>query len=81
MAPKFVCLFVVVVVKIQLKMNTTIYVLCKVSPNNTVPYMNLFNFLSIFQVAVLVKDYQNSTEYASSQNENKRDTKKTDVGR
>jgi hypothetical protein len=33
------------------------------------------------EVAVLVKDYQNSTEYASSQNGNKRETKKTDVGR
>ncbi|RLM70228.1 hypothetical protein C2845_PM17G14490 [Panicum miliaceum] len=33
------------------------------------------------EVAVLVKDYQNSTEYASSQNENRGDTKKTDAGR
>jgi hypothetical protein len=33
------------------------------------------------EVAVLVKDYQNSTEYASSQNGNKRETKKADVGR
>lgn len=47
-----------------------------------IPYMmNFFNFLFLFQVAVLVKDYQNSTEYASSQNGNKRETKKTDVGR
>ena len=42
-------------------------------------YMNVFNFLSRFQVAELVKAYQNSTEHATSQNKSKRETKKTDV--
>lgn len=52
--------------------------------------MNLFNFLFLFQVAKLVKDYQISsqnkretkkTAVASSQNKNKREAKKTDVAR